>query len=134
MQRVIYKTNVVIKKWKCPCCFKGVKNLAVTEIIKKRNPAYYSKNGYEKWIINLQKRRKRWYLLTSLKLTTLHIRRSIIEHPLNPFSYCQTEGIRSSKAYYKTLALKRLVTFIDKGKDLPVFDFRLNENPWFVVV
>ena len=35
MQRVIYKTNVVIKKLKCPCCFKGVKNLSVTEIIKK---------------------------------------------------------------------------------------------------
>ena len=59
MQRVIYKINVVIKKLKYPCCFKGVKNLADTEINKKRNAAYYWKNGYEKWIINLQKRRKK---------------------------------------------------------------------------
>ena len=37
--------------------------------------------------------------------------------------------IRSLKAYYKALALQRLVVAIDKGKDLPVFfNFRRNEN------
>ena len=29
--------------------------------------------------------------------------------------------IRSMKAYYKALALQKLVVAIDKGKDLPVF-------------
>ena len=37
--------------------------------------------------------------------------------------------IRSLKAYYKALALQRVVLVIDKGKDLSVFfNFRCNEN------
>ena len=42
--------------------------------------------------------------------------------------------IRSLKAYYKSLGLQRLVAAINKGKNFQFFDFRPNENSWFVMV
>lgn len=55
--------------------------------------------------------------------------------PPNPISKLKAVNqgvIHILRAYYKSLALQRLVASINTGKELQVFfDFRRNENHWF---
>ena len=105
----------VIGKSKSPRCFKRVKHLPCR--YRNQNKSWVDSVLFEEWIREMDKKFTKEK--KKVALTAKHIRRSIMDQGV----------IRSFKAYYKALALQRLVVAVDKGKDLPVFsNFRCNEN------
>ena len=120
----------VIGKSKSPLCFKGVKHLPYR--YRNQNKSWIDSVLFEEWIREIDgkftKEKKKIALLidncpahpTIDNLTSIEL----IFLPPNTTSKLQPmdQGvIRSLKAYYKSLAMQRLVAAIDKGKYLPVF-------------
>ena len=120
----------VIGKSKSPRCFKGVKHLPCR--YRNQNKSWMDSVLFEEWIREMDtkftKEKKKVALIIDNcpAHPTIDNLKSIelVFLPPNTTSKLQPmdQGvIRSLKAYYKSLALQRLVVAIDKGKDLPVF-------------
>ena len=120
----------VIGKSKSPRCFKGVKRLPCR--YRNQNKSWMDSVLFEEWIREMDtkftKEKKKVALIIDNcpAHPTIDNLKSIelIFLPPNTTSKLQPmdQGvIRSLKAYYKALALQRLVVAINKGKDLPVF-------------
>ena len=120
----------VIGKSKSPRCFKGVKHLPCR--YRNQNKSWMDSVLFEEWIREMDtkftKEKKKVALIIDNcpAHPTIDNLKSIelIFLPPNTTSKLQPmdQGvIRSLKAYYKALALQRLVVVIDKGKDIPVF-------------
>ena len=119
-----------IGKSKSPRCFKAVKHLPCR--YGNQNKRWMDSVLFEEWIREMDtkftKDKKKVALITDncpAHLTIDNLKSiELIFLPPNTTSKLQSmyQGIiRSMKAYYKALALQKLVVAIDKGKDLPVF-------------
>ena len=120
----------VIGKSKSPHCFKGVKHLTCR--YRNQNKSWMASVLFEEWIREMDTKFTKEKEKVALIIDncpahpTIDNLKSIelIFLPPNTTSKLQPmdQGvIRSLKAYYKALALQRLVVAINKGKDLPVF-------------